>query len=449
MNTRRDFLKLLGTSGVALSVDTAFGDEITEGIKKAKSRKAKRDMSLFAAPKIDELRVGIIGMGSRGTMGLHRFHLFEGARVVAICDCNPAKIPPALKYIEEKKLPKVDVYSASEEDYKRLCDRDDIDLVFITTPWKWHVPMAVYAMNAGKHCAIEVPAARTLSEAWALVETSERTARHCFQLENCVYDYKEAATIIMASKGIFGEIIHTEAAYIHKLVHKLPQKETWRWAENSRDGNLYPTHGVGPVALAMGINRGDNFDYLSSVSSADFTWYTHNERAKKEVPSIKIFKKYRGNINTSIIRTKRGKTMLVQHDISSDRPYDRKHLISGTKGFFQKYPITMMLGDKLLERKEFDKLSEENSPDFIKKIGDFAKKIGGHGGMDTIMIYRLVECLRNGMPLDMSVYDAAAWSAITPLSIWSVANRSNSIDFPDFSAGAWRTTKNLAFNTVG
>ena len=199
----------------------------------------------------------------------------------------------------------------------------------------------------------------------------------------------------------------------------------------------------------MGINRGDNFDYLSSISSADFTWYTHNERAKKEVPSIKIFKKYRGNINTSIIRTKRGKTMLVQHDISSDRPYDRKHLISGTKGFFQKYPITMMLGDKLLERKEFDKLSEENSPDFIKKIGDFAKKIGGHGGMDTIMIYRLVECLRNGMPLDMSVYDAAAWSAITPLSIWSVANRSNSIDFPDFSAGAWRTTKNLAFNTVG
>ena len=287
----------------------------------------------FAAPKIGDLRIGVVGCGTRGWTGISRFHLFDGARTAAFCDIVPEKVERVKKYLKEKNLPDAAAYCGGDEEYKKLCDRGDIDLVYIATPWKWHVPMAEYAMASGKHVALEVPAARTLGEAWRLVEASERFQKHCFMLENCVYDFFEAATINMALDGALGEIIHAEGAYIHRIVQALPKKETWRWEENCRDGNLYPTHGLGPVSLAMSITRGDAFDYMTSMSSADFTWHKNAERARREVPSIPLFDKYRGNINSSLIRTKNGKTIVLQHDVSSPRPYDRRHILSGTQGF--------------------------------------------------------------------------------------------------------------------
>lgn len=442
MLNRRNFIKNAILGGTALASINALADDISASVRKGKCRTQKFNMHGYAAPRIDDLRIGVIGLGARGFMGISRFHLFEGARTVAICDIVREKIDKIEKYLAEKKLPKAASYCGNDEEFKKLCDRDDIDLVFIATPWKWHVPMAEYAMNAGKHVAVEVPAARTLEEAWRLVEASERTKKHCFMLENCVYDFFESATINMAIDGVLGDLIHAEGAYIHKIIQALPKKETWRWEENNKSGNLYPTHGLGPVSLAMGINRGDSFDYMTSMSSDDFTWFKNAKRAKEEVPSIPLFDKYRGNINSSLIRTKKGRTIVLQHDVSSPRPYDRRHILSGTDGFVQKYPSqTIFLGGKELSKEDSSKILKKYSPETIIKIGEFAKKIGGHGGMDTIMVYRLIHCLRNGLPLDMDVYDAAAWSAVTPLSIWSVANRSAPADFPDFTAGAWQTAK--------
>ena len=442
MQNRRDFFKAALLGACAFAQRGVLADDIAESARKSKGGAAKFNMRGFAAPKIGDLRIGVVGRGTRGWAGISRFHLFDGARTAAFCDIAPEKVERVKKYLKEKNLPDAAAYCGGDEEYKKLCDRGDIDLVYIATPWKWHVPMAEYAMASGKHVALEVPAARTLGEAWRLVEASERFQKHCFMLENCVYDFFEAATINMALDGALGKIIHAEGAYIHRIVQALPKKETWRWEENCRDGNLYPTHGLGPVSLAMSITRGDAFDYMTSMSSADFTWHKNAERARREVPSIPLFDKYRGNINSSLIRTKNGKTIVLQHDVSSPRPYDRRHILSGTQGFVQKYPDeTVFIGGKKLPKEEAAKLLKKYTPETIAKIGEFARKVGGHGGMDTIMIYRLIHCLRNGLPLDMDVYDAAAWSAVTPLSVWSAANRSGPADFPDFTGGGWKTCK--------
>jgi hypothetical protein len=270
------------------------------------------------------------------------------------------------------------------------------------------------------------------------------------QLENCCYDFFELLTLNMARQGLFGEIVHGEGAYIHDLrwdytYDKNGYADMWRLKENTRNGNLYPTHGLGPICQIMNINRGDRMDYMTSMSSNDFSMAADLGQLAKEDPFFQPFagKKYRGNMNTSIVKTYGGRTIMIQHDTSSPRPYSRIHLVSGTKGAASKWPSPerISLGHSWLSPEEFKVLEDKYTPEIVKRVGEMAKEIGGHGGMDFMMDWRLIDCLRNGLPVDQDVYDAALWSVITPLSEWSVANRSGSIDVPDFTCGSWSSNK--------
>jgi hypothetical protein len=252
----------------------------------------------------------------------------------------------------------------------------------------------------------------------------------------------------MARQGVFGELIHAEGAYLHDLLesnfNKTGYSDMWRLRENThRNGNLYPTHGLGPIAQCLDINRGDKMDHLVSMSSNDFMMGKMAREKAGEDPFYNEFvgKPYRGNINTTVIRTAKGKTIMLQHDVTSPRPYSRIHLISGTKGVASKYPAPekIAFGHEWLKPDELQKLYDQYTPPIVKRVGEIARKVGGHGGMDFMMDWRLIDCLRNGLPLDQDVYDGALWSAIGPLSETSVAKRSRTVDIPDFTRGNWQT----------
>ena len=456
---RRDFLRTAAVAGVGAVaagavVSCSSGKEVEVAmpeIMKAVTAKhsQKFNMCGYAAPALAKVRVGVIGLGMRGPGAVERMTHIEGVEVAALCDKYPDRVDKMQALLAKFGLPQARAYSGSEEAWKGLCEDPDIDLVYICTPWAWHTPMAVYAMECGKHTATEVPAAMTLEQCWQLVETSERTQKHCMQLENCCYDFFELLTLNMARQGLFGEIVHAEGAYIHDLRYlnfdKNGYADMWRLKENLRNGNLYPTHGLGPVCQIMNINRGDKMDYMTSMSSNDFQMAAELDVLAKEDPFFEPFtgKKYRGNMNTSTVRTAAGKTIMIQHDVTSPRPYSRIHLVSGTKGIAQKWPEPerIALGHSWATPEEFAALQAQYTPEIVKRVGEMAKAVGGHGGMDFIMDWRLIDCLRNGLPLDEDVYDAALWSSITPLSEWSVANRSASIDVPDFTCGSYLVNK--------
>ncbi|GAB3245866.1 Gfo/Idh/MocA family oxidoreductase [Larkinella harenae] len=414
----------------------------------APPRRQTFNMCGYSAPKMETVRIGYIGVGNRGAGALKRIVYLENVVVQAVCDVRPERIDEAKKTLE-KTTHKPTYYSGKADEWKKLCDRKDIDLIYICTPWNLHTPMALYAMEQGKHVACEIPIATTVDDCWKLVETSERTKRHCMMLENCCYDFFELLTLNMARQGFFGEIIHAEGAYIHDIYDSLFDKskryDLWRLKENQRNGNLYPTHGLGPVAQVLDINRGDQMDYLVSMASQDFMLGKRANELAQQDADFKPFqgKTFRGNMNTTTIRTKKGRTIMLQHDVSSPRPYSRIHLISGTKATAQKYPLPgrIATGHEWLSEKEYQELEKKYQPEIVKRVGELAKQVGGHGGMDFLMDWRLIDCLRNGLPLDQDVYDAALWSSISPLSEWSVAHRSNSIDVPDFTNGSWKTNK--------
>jgi len=408
------------------------------------------NMCGYAAPKIETVRIGIIGLGMRGSEAVRRLSYIDGLEIIALCDKYPDRVASAQKTLEESQRPKAREYTG-EEGWKALCESNDIDLVYTPTPWNLHTPIAVYAMKNGKHAATEVPAAKTLDQCWDLVETSEKTKKHCMMLENCCYDFFELLTLNMVRNGMFGEIVHAEGAYIHDLskehiFNKDAYADMWRLKENiGRNGNLYPTHGLGPIAQCMNINRGDRFEHLISMSTNDFTM---NDLAKELAAKDSFFepyvdKPYRGNMNTTIVRTYKGKTVMVQHDVSSPRPYSRIHVLSGTKGSASKWPSPerISFGHSWIKDEELKDLYDKYSPPIVKHMGNIAKDVGGHGGMDFIMDWRLIDCLRNGLPLDEDVYDAAAWSAVGVLSEKAVGNKFKPIDFPDFTKGSWKTNK--------
>jgi len=426
--------------------------------------KGQTDVIALRCDPIPTVRVGFIGLGQRGPGAVSRFMYIEGIEVKAICDLEPYNIERVQRILERNGRPEATVYTG-EDDWKKLCERDDIDLIYVCTPWFLHTPIAVYAMEHGKHVAVEVPIARTMDECWQLVNTAERTRRHCIQLENCCYDFFEMATLNMAQKGLFGEVVHVEGAYIHDLRQlnfdprlregdsyepgnpKLPALagywNYWRLTENTENnGNLYPTHGLGPVCQILNIHRGDKMDYLVSLSSDQFNMTAYAEtRFGEDSPEAK--KEYReGDMNTTLVKTAKGKSILIQHDVASPRPYSRIHMVSGTKGFAQKWPVQQLAFDpeahSALSKEDMQaKLAEYEHP-ITKEVGELARKVGGHGGMDFIMDYRLIYCLRNGLPLDMDVYDAAEWSSIIPLSEYSVAKGSIPVKVPDFTRGGWQ-----------
>jgi hypothetical protein len=449
---RRNFIKIAGVAGTGMitcAMTSGNEKERLGSILKATQKRHQQrfNMSGYAAPKIETVRVGIIGIGRRGLTAVHRLKLIEGLEIKALCDIRPICVQAGQKAITNFGLPAARIYTGSEDAWKEMCQSADLDLIYIVTPWHLHTPMAVFAMEHDKHAATEVPAAVTIDECWQLVETSERTKKHCMMLENCCYDFFELLTLNMSRQGFFGEIVHGEGAYIHYTPSASPPKpiqyaDKWRMVERQgRVGNTYPTHGLGPICQVMNINRGDKFEYMTSMSCDDFIMGKRIEELSKTDDFYKQFdpNSQIGNVNTSLIRTRKGKTIMLQHATIPPRVYSRIHLISGTKGSAQKYPLPgkIATSDEWFTDEQMSEITKKYTPEIVKRIGEMALKVGGHGGMDFIMDWRLIDCLRNGLALDQDVYDAALWSSIGPLSDWSVANHSNSIEVPDFTCGSY------------
>jgi len=413
-----------------------------------------KDVLELRCEPLDTVRIAFIGLGMRGSEAIRRYTFLEGVRVVALCDVMPENVDKANEILVTKGLPRAESYTGPE-DWKQVCERADVDLVYVCTHWDLHTPIGVYAMEHGKHVALEVPAALTVKECWQLVNTAEKTRRHCIQLENCNYDFFEMATLNMVQKGLFGEIVHAEGAYIHDLRYLNFNDTTgywnmWRLKHNTlENGNLYPTHGFGPIAHILNIHRGDRMDYLVSVSSGQFGMTAYAKEKFREDSEYAQTAYLNGDMNTSVIRTLKGKTVMLQHDVTSPRPYSRLHTISGTKGFAQKYPRPGIAlepdGHAFLSDVALDSLLLLYEHPIVREVGLKAKEVGGHGGMDFIMDYRLVYCLRNGLPLDMDVYDAAEWSSIIELSRTSVANSGRPVAVPDFTRGAWERLSQVTY----
>jgi hypothetical protein len=394
----------------------------------------------------ENVRIGVIGTGGRGTELVNNFSSVPGVTITALCDVVKEKVQRVQARLDRagKAGQKIAVFTEGDHAYEQLVKRDDIDLVVIATPWIWHTPMAVAAMKAGKNVAVEVPAARTLDECWELVNTSEATQKHCIQLENCCYGFNEMMVLNMVRAGLFGELTHGGAAYNHDLRSILfsPDGEgQWRRFEHlNRDGNLYPTHGLGPVAHYMDVNRGDRFDTLVSMSSisAGLQQYRKDKLKADDPRQQEVYKE--GDFNVSLIRTIKGRVIELEHNVSSPQPYDRINLIAGTKGIFRDYPPRVYIdGAAKEEFTSLDQYKAQYGPALWKKIGEMAKELGGHGGMDFVMAYRLIECMKQGLPPDIDVYDAASWSAPGPLSEASIKQGSAPQKFPDFTRGKWES----------
>jgi predicted dehydrogenase len=450
---RRDFLKtatLAATAG--LLTRCASQDRV------ARSNAAPSVMGL-AAPPLDAVRFGLIGVGERGSVHTDLLCRIEGAEIMAISDPHEEVLDRAMGLVEQHGRPAPQRIAGDDHAYRRMLERDDIDVVLISTPWRWHAPMAIDAMESGKHALVEVPMATTVEECWQVVDTAERTQKNCMMLENVCYGRQELMLLNMVRQGLFGELLHGEAAYIHELRWQMKEIEhktgSWRtYWHTQRNGNLYPTHGLGPIAQFMDINRGDRFDYLTSVSSPPAGRAAYARREFPPEHERNSLKYICGDMNTSLIKTVRGRSIMIQHDTTTPRPYTRHNQIQGTKGVFAGFPGRIALdledGSNSFHRwdMELDAWYERYEHPLWAAIRAQAEEAGGHGGMDFVMLWRLVHCLRNGEPLDQNVYDGAAWTAISPLSADSVADRGNSKTIPDFTRGVWRDTEPLGIVDV-
>jgi len=443
--SRRSFMKRTAISGVGLALSSdILGPHLLTGAPKS------ANSTMIGAPfeARERVRLGIIGVGGRGTNLLEDLLAIENVEVKAICDLVPEKVARAQKAVTDAGQAAPKGFSTGELDFKNLTELE-LDMVYIATPWNWHVPMAISVMKNGKHAAVEVPACTTLQECWELVDTSEATRKHCVILENCCYGSTEMMVLGMVRDGLFGEITHGEAAYLHDLRSILTAGEgegLWRrFPHMKRNGNLYPTHGLGPVAHYMDIHRGDRFDYMVSVSSSEASLSAYVKANFREADPKRAEKYVCGDMNTSIIKTQMGRTILLQHDVVNPRPYSRLNSISGTKGIFADYPPRVFLdGPKKEDWENIDAFRDKYEHPLWKATGELARKMGGHGGMDYIMNYRLMDCLKRGLVPDINVYDAAEWSAPTPLSEASVAQNGAPQKFPDFTRGKWNVRSDAA-----
>jgi predicted dehydrogenase len=434
---RRQFLKAATATGIGL------------GLTLPRGLGASPAAEPLAAPPMETVRVGFVGVGHQGTNHLANFLKIEGVEVKAICDLVPDHVQRAQKMVTDAGKPQPAGYSAGPDDFRRMCDRGDLDLVYNATPWETHAPVLLAAMRAGKHAVTEVPMAPTIDELWELVDTAERTQRHCVMMENCVYDRTEMMVLNMVRQGMFGDLLHAECGYLHDLrTLKLTDYyvNRWRVAHSiTRNGDLYPTHGLGPVATWLDVNRGNQFDYLVSMGGPSRglnLWAA--EHIGPDSPEAK--QRYAlSDVVTTLIRTQNGQTIRLSHNTDSPRPYSRDIMLQGTTGLLRKYPD---------ERVYFEKRSKldayEEAKGYLAQYDHAiwreleAKSAGAsHGGMDYIEDYRLVQALRAGTPTDLDVYDGAAWSAVSQLTEQSIAGRSRPVDFPDFTRGKWKSRRPL------
>ena len=411
---------------------------------KTHNLKSKHILNLVHAP-IPDLKIGIIGIGNRGLATLKRYMELEleGFQIAAFSDLEQSNINLAQEILKAHNKAPARTYCCCSG-WKELCQQADLDLIIICTDWNSHAPMAIYAMEHNKHVAIEVPAALTVNDCWRLVETAEKTGLHCTMLENCCYDPFALATLNMARQEAFGEISHVEGAYIHDL-RNLYFSESYQgglhknWSLShctQHTGNLYPTHGLGPLCKVLDIHNTDRMVSLVSMSSQQkgLNSYAKEHFGSNSAQAKLDFKL--GDMNTTLIKTLNGKTIMLQYSISLPRPYNRIHAISGTKGFAQKYPIETIL---LENNQQFESPSESTAHylskyqhPLVKEIGIPAQKRGVANIMNYMMDYRLIYCLQNGLPLDINVYDAAAWSCIAELTEKSVLSGSKPIKIPNF-----------------
>ena len=431
---RRAFVKL-GAAGLGTVVGTV-------SVSKAQSQDPAPSSPLVVPP-IEEVRVGFVGVGLQGSSHCRNLLRIEGVRLVAVCDIDESKVSRVQEWVVQADQPRPRGYVRGERDFERMCQEEELDLVFTATPWRWHVPVCVAAMTNGKHAATEVPAAVTLDECWQLVETAERTKKHCVMMENVNYGRAEMMVFNMVRQGVFGEIMHGECGYLHDLREvkfENAHEGLWRRAHSvSRNGNLYPTHGLGPVANCMDINRGDRFEYLVSMSSNSRGLQQY---AKAHFPPDALERRERytlGDVNVSLIHTVNGRTIFLSHDTNLPRPYSRINLVQGTKGLFQGYPDRVYIEGRNAQHQweTADAYYADYEHPLWQDIGGRSRG-AGHGGMDFLEDYRLIKCLREGLPTDMNVYDAAALSAVSELSELSVADGSRPKTFPDFTRGQWQ-----------
>ena len=465
---RRDFIKGTAWMGAVAMAAGCVNAKIAAG----------GSMCGYAAKPLRKVRVGVAGLGARGNGAVKRLAQIPGVEVAALCDLEQYRVDAQQQNLKGLKKPAAKAFVGPEA-YKAMCDWSGIDCVYNTTPWELHVPIALYAMHAGKHAFVEVPSAFTVDECWELVKTSESTGMHCMQLENCCYGEAELLALNLCRQGLLGDLVHGEGAYIHDLrVHNyndLDKGESaywnhWRLRWNKEHkGNQYVTHGLVPVMEYMGINRGDRFDYLVSLESNQFNFEAY---AKAKYPAgdwHHELKVQMGDMNTTLVKTVNGRSIMIQHDVSSPRPYSRLNKITGTKGALEgiAFPADAegYVGNgcackfgweekpgagvhKYFDLKKTQSLREKYAHPLWRQVGEIAKKVGGHGGMDFIMDLRWAYCLQNGLPLDTDVYDLAASCCIGELSEKSARNRSASVDFPDFTGGAWKNRAPLGIESI-
>lgn len=397
------------------------------------------DLLELACEPIPKVRIAFIGLGKRGKESLQHYLHIDGVEVMVLCDINHKQTVLAKEILGQYATP--DVYNAPD-DWKKVCERSDIDLVYVCTSRWMHAQIAVYAMQCNKHVALEVPAANSIAECWAIIDAAEKYRRHCFLLENCCYDYFEMTVLNMRRQGLTGEIIHAESSYFHDLTHiDFEQRPDYKSLWQMR-GNPYPTHSMGPICQLLDIHRGDRLKSLVSVSSGQFNFPSFAKEKDENLFCL-------GNINTTIIKTEKNKTIVLQHDISSPQPYARKYKVMGTQSYFEKGAkddiIVVDSCEHTSNRSLCGDLLYKHEHPFYAKYGEMARKVGAHGGMDYIMDARLIYCLQNGLPLDIDVYDAAEWSAIIELSAISVKNNSCVVEIPDFTRGRWDKLSQLNF----
>ncbi len=451
--SRRDLLKASLAAGAGIAAASALTPfpAIAESITAAEHpdavpprTAAAKSMKGVPFARHETVRFGIVGTGLRGRSVLNELLAIEGVRIVAVADVVTDKAQRAVKMCTDAGKPAPEVYANGDRGFEQLVSRDDIDFVYTATPWEWHVPVMLAALRAGKHCGTECPTGTTLKDLWSLVDTSEAAQRHCLQLENCNYGYNEMMVNRLVHDGVLGEIQHGAAAYIHDLrtiLFETRDEGLWRRAWHTRvNGNLYPTHGLGPLAWYMDLNAGDRMETIVSMSTEERGLSLHRESTVPDKADPKWSERYiTGDLNTSLIRTATGRMIHLQHDVSSPRPYSRLNSVAGTKGVFEDYPPRIFVdgqsGGHAFKPLDAWRMTHEHP--LWTRIGELART-GGHGGMDFVLMWRLVECLREGLVPDFDVYDAASWSAPMPLSQMSVAKGSASMRFPDFTRGRWK-----------
>ena len=419
-------------------------------------------MGDFQAPKLDKVRIAMIGVGARGSGHARQLAAIEGTEIVAIADLYEDLVDRSVRNCQEAGAgsnQNIQRYFGEESLWKKMLEEVKPDAVFIATNWKNHAPMALEVMKQGAHAFVEVPIALTVEEMWDLVNTSERTKKHCMMMENVNYGREELLYLNMCRQGVIGEILHAEAAYIHELRSQMEEQErgtgSWRTPHYAyRNGNLYPTHGLGPVAQYMNLGRGeDQFATLVSFSSPARGRKLYAEKNYSADHKWNQLKYEGGDINTSIVKSTLGKTIMIQWDETSPRPYTRHNLVQGTSGILAGFPTRIALEGgvegatenhhRWAEGEQLDKIYEQYEHPMYKRLGALAQKMGGHGGMDFMMLYRIVECLRTGEALDQNVYEGCLWSAVAPLSEASVAQGGMPQQFPDFTRKQWANTKPL------